>query len=285
MSKIIKILPFFLILLAVACMGVFFVSKAETEINKEPELITGRDDVPVLYPVTENDLDISEDGAVPVTDENASGMGALTDGTYILTGQINKSIEIDAHDETVHLILDNADIRTYDGPAIHVRSAAKVVITAKEGTDNTLADCAYRSEKETVGAIYSRSDITVNGTGKLTVSGYLKDAVCTSGFFKVLDTELHLKAKRCAINADDGMLLEPSVMIAESEKTGLKTGVHNKTEKGTVYILGGNNTVIAGNTAVSSGRDLYVCDCTLTINAVVAGIYTEGRQYIMDGCL
>ncbi len=279
MKEIKKVLPFFIILLAVAFAGIYWMAKAETAKTEEPELIEDIRDIPVTCPVTDNDLKVSEDSAVRISDEEAGGMGVLAGGAYVLTGQINKTVEIDAHDEIVHLILDNADIRTYDGPAIHVRSAAKVIITAFDGTDNTLADCAYHSEKDTYAAIYSGADVTLNGTGKLTITGFSKDAVYTAGFFKVLNTDLRLKSKRYAINADDGMLLMPSVMIAEAEKTGLKSGIHNKTEKGTIYILGGDNTVIAGNTAIMSGRDLYVGECNLSLNAVVADVYTEGKQY------
>lgn len=279
MKEIRKVLPFFIILVIAALTGIYTTGKAETEGTTEKKAVTGVEDIPVICPVTGNDLKISGDGGVIISEDGSGNTGILPGGTYILTGRISNTVEIDAHDEIVYLILDNADIRTNDGPAIHVRSAAKVVITAREGTDNALADCAYHSETDTDAAVYSHSDVTLNGTGRLTISGFSKDAVYTAGFLKVLDTDLRVKAKRYAINADDGMLLMPSVMIAEAEKTGLKSGLHNKTEKGTVYILGGDNMIIAGNTAISSGRDLYVGDCNLTLNAVVADIYTEGQQY------
>lgn len=282
MREIKRILPFFIILLIAAFMGIYFIGKAETKITKEPEFITDAESIPVSCPVTENDLKVSEEGAVRISENGSENTVTLTGGVYILTGQITDTIEIDAQDEIVYLILDNADVRTFDGPAILVRSAAKVVITAKEGTENVLADCAYHSEKNTEAAVFSHSDITVNGSGKLTITGFLKDAVYTDGIFKAVNTELRVKAKRAAVNADDGMLLMPSKMIAEAEKTGLKSGLHKKTGKGTIYILGGNNTVIAGNTAIVSGRDLYVGDCVLNLNAVVSDIYTEGQQYFLE---
>lgn len=242
-------------------------------------------DLTGLYEPGETDLNDSEEGAIPLSDEELASSGALSEGTYILSGDYNNTIEIDAHDRIVRLILDNADVRTNEGPAIFVRSAAKLVITAKEGTQNVLADCAFYTEKNVNAAVFSYSDVTVNGTGELQITGFLKDAVNTRGVFKGLDAVLRIKAKRNAINADDGMLLKLSEMTAEAEKDGLKTGIHKRISKGNIYILGGLNRIIAGNTAIISGRDLFASSCSLSINAVVNGIETAGGSYIDEGVL
>ncbi len=279
-----KILPFFAILLLAAVFSIY-VSGKEKDIEEKQPIETSLSEIVPYDPVTENDLDTSEDGALPVSPQELKSMGPLKGGAYILSGEYDATVEIDAQDEIVKLILDNADIRTYDGPAVLVRSAAKVIITSKEGTDNTLADCAYYSLKEAYASVFSYADLTFNGSGRLTVSGFLKDAVYTSGSLKVIDTEFKVKAKRCALDSDDGMLLMPAAMTAEAEKTGLKSGIHKKIPKGSIYILGGNNTIVAGNTAVYSGRDLYIASCKVSINAVVSDIQTQGEQYIEEGCL
>lgn len=279
-----KILPFFVILLAAALAGGMFAGKNTEKAASETVALTGSENMDIYNPVTGNDLDTGEEGAEPLTREAAEAE-TLQGGKYLLSGDYNGTIEIDAHDEIVHLILDNANIRANDGPALYVRSAAKVVLTARDGSENTLSDSGYHSVQDLKAALFAYSDVTINGSGRLNISGFYKDAVHTSGFFKVLDTEIGLKAKRTAIDADDGMLLMPSKMTAEAEKTGLKSGIHNKTDKGCIYILGGENAVIAGNTAILSGKDLYVSGCSLSISAVISDMEVEGVSYIEEGCL
>ena len=282
-DRIKSISLFFIILLIMAVLGAYVTVRTGKEhiASESPSDGSG---ITVFSPVTDNDMNISEQGAIPVSEELLTN-GPLIGGTYLLSGDYGRTVEIDARDEIVHLILDGANVRTYDGPAILVRSAAKVIITAKEGTESTLADCPYYSEKNIYAAVFSYADVTINGNGMLSISGFAKDAVHTKGFFKVLDTDVRLKAKRTAINSDDGMLLMASFITAEAEKTGLKSGIHNRADKGSIYILGGDNTVIAGNTGIYSGRDIYASGCSLSINAVVSDIVTQGEQYIEDGCL
>ncbi len=282
-DRIKSISLFFIILLAAAVLGSYFAGRAgKEEVSAKSPADAGV--ISVYSPVTDNDMIVSKEGAIPISEELLD-KGPLTGGAYIISGDYGRTVVIDAHDEIVHLILDGANIRTNDGPAILARSAAKVIITAKEGTENNLADCAYYSERNIYAAVFSYADVTINGKGILNISGFSKDAIHTQGFFKVLDTDIRLKAKRTALNADDGMLLSASFMSTEAEKTGLKSGIHNKVDKGSIYISGGDNTIIAGNTGIYSGRDLYVSGCTLSINAVVSDIVTEGEQYIEDGCL
>ncbi len=278
------IIPYFAILFLVTVLVAFAQGRDANETALEAQE-DHAEDLMVLYEPTETDLDISEDGAVLLSEEDLLPAGTLSEGAYILSGTYNSTIEIDAGDRIVHLILDNADVRTNKGPAILVRSAAKLVITAKEGTENVLADCAFYTEKKANAAIFSYSDVTINGTGELQITGFLKDGVHTSGVLKVLDTDLRLKAKRNAVNADDGILLKPSKMTAEAEKDGLKTGSHKRETKGNIYILAGENRIIAGNTAIRSGRDLFASSCSLNINAVVNAIETIGNSYIDEGVL
>ncbi|HAG69803.1 MAG TPA: hypothetical protein DCL38_07510, partial [Lachnospiraceae bacterium] len=142
---------FFVIMLVLAVAGAYAAGGAE----EAPAVIgspSGAYDINAYSPVTDNDTLVSEEGAIPASEELLEA-GPLGGGTYLFSGDYGRTVVIDAHDEIVHLILDGANIRTYDGPAILVRSAAKVIITAKEGTESSLADCAYYSERNIYAAI------------------------------------------------------------------------------------------------------------------------------------
>ena len=62
-------------------------------------------------------------------------------GTYILSGDYEGMIVVEVGEEDkVQLVLDNATISNDSGPAIYVRSADKVFLTAAEGTVNVISD-------------------------------------------------------------------------------------------------------------------------------------------------
>ncbi len=70
---------------------------------------------------------LSPDGDLTITEA----------GTYILSGEYEGMIVIEAGEEDkVQLVLENAAITNENGPAIYVRSADKVFLTAAEGTVN-----------------------------------------------------------------------------------------------------------------------------------------------------
>ena len=61
-------------------------------------------------------------------------------GYYRLTGQLDGRVRIDAEDQYVHITLDGASIGSREGPALHVQSASKVVLTLADGSKNSIAD-------------------------------------------------------------------------------------------------------------------------------------------------
>ncbi len=101
----------------------------------------------------------------------------ITDaGDYRLSGELHGSIRIRAEEQIVHLFLNGVNVTSVTAPAINVESAGKVIITAESGTENTLTDGSKYISDDCDACIFSMSDITINGSGSLTVSGYYKDA-------------------------------------------------------------------------------------------------------------
>ena len=79
------------------------------------------------------------DGAVTL---DPDGDLTITEaGVYLLSGHYDGMIVIEAGEEDkVQLVLENAELTNGEGPAIYVKSADKVFLTAAEGTVNTISD-------------------------------------------------------------------------------------------------------------------------------------------------
>ena len=204
-------------------------------------------------------------------------------GEYLLSGSSYWPVRIDAHDENVHLFLDNVNIETTTGPALEIISGGKVVITLIEDSINTFFDSAYYSNKDLNATISSECDLTINGSGTMYVSGVYKDAIHSKDVLKILDGQVQVKSKRYGLKGNDGILLSADAVIIESEKNGCQTSNADKEGKGIIDIRGGNVSIVAGEYALSAVADVYIRDGYVNMNSVIADIYAEGQQYIAEG--
>ncbi|MCR5773806.1 MAG: carbohydrate-binding domain-containing protein [Lachnospiraceae bacterium] len=235
---------------------------------------------------TRADMDMGVEGAEDLFADPEGNLKIITDaGTYRLSGKYSRPVIIEAEDQVVRLVLDNAEISTSDGPAIYIRSAGKVIITVVEGTENRILDSAYYSDIIPNGAIYSESDLTINGLGQLSVTGYRKDAIHTEGEFKLIGGVLSLRAKRCGIKANDGMMIRPIKLDIESEEYGLLTSRAGTAPKGTIEISAGEISVVAGDTAVYSAKDIIIKECVVYFKSVVEDLKAAGEIHVEEGIL
>ena len=241
------------------------------------------DEIELLY-ITDIDLNTECNDPVYVDLSKAEdGFTITSGGEYVLSGSYNQTITVDVHDEIVHLFLDNLNVETAIGPAIEIASGGKVVITLMENTVNTLFDAAYYKNEELNATISSACDLTINGSGTLYVCGYFKDAIHTKDVFKVIGSNVQLKAKRFGIKGNDGIMLAPESLMIESEKNGCQTSNANKEQKGIIDIRDGEISIISGQYALSSVSDVYIRSGEVYLNSVIADIYAEGQQYIEEG--
>lgn len=250
----------------------------ETEMNQEAEN-------DLLY-ITELDLTTVETEPEYIEVSEVEGNLVIEDGgEYVLSGTTHYTIKIDAHDEIVHLFLNNLTVETADGPAIEAVSAGKVIITLMQDSGNALFDAAYYSNEDVTGAISASCDLTINGPGSLYICGYYKDAVYCKDVFKLLGGSVQFRAKRNGIKGNDGIVLMPEKLVIESENDGCQTSNSNKAGKGIIDIQGGEISVVAGQYGLSAVSDVYIREGQVYLNSVIADIYTEGKQYIAEGTL
>ena len=97
------------------------------------------------------------------------------EGTYLLTGTLEDGMVVVQAPETdkIQLVLDNAHITSATSAAIYISSADKVFLTTAADSDNTLANGGSYvaiDDNNIDGVIFSKSDLTLNGSGTLTIT-------------------------------------------------------------------------------------------------------------------
>ncbi len=222
---------------------------------------------------TENDLDGAWDtaGAYTVT---LTGAGAeISGGAYFLDGAVHivsagryavtgtldgGRILIDAQNtDKIWLCLAGASVTNPDGAALEIEQAEKVFLTLKEGTENSLVSQSFTDTASGVdGAVFSRDDLTVNGSGSLTVE--------SAGHGIVGNDDLVIAGGRLDITAaQDGLHANDSVRIRDAEIT----------------VNAGDDGVTVSNDALTGF--FYMESGTLTVPACYEGV--EGQQIAVAG--
>ena len=247
----------------------------------------------IQYEITDIDTDVSVKDATPINlsqmGDNMAGEngyvyepGCITincDGSYLISGSWNdcKLIINVYDDEIVHLILDNAELHAENGPVIYVEQANKVVITLKEGTENTISDGAeYITDTEA--CIFSNSDLTINGNGNLNVYGYYHDAIRSKDRVKILDANLYVLSQNDGIRGNDGVVCKDSAIHVESKGTGILTN----SENGYVVISGGSCKVTAGQNAIFADYAVSIKNCSQDLYSVREAVSCRGIREIEE---
>lgn len=268
-------------------MGITLSGAAGEKGREVLEAASGSVEYEPVYPSTRADLNTDMENLAEIDLSKADMNYTITDaGSYLLYGDYEGQICVDAEEQIVHLFLENANIVSPSGPAIDIRAAGKVIITLVEGTSNSIQDKAYyRKRDEGDAAIYSTCDLTFNGGGVLTVHGFYDKGIHSRDIVKILGGEVAVQAKGDGIQGNDGMRIEPAALSVESEGCGLyskKTGNENK---GTIEITGGDIRIIAGQNAISSSNNLYVNNCSLWSNSVLDAFHVSGSAHLTEGCI
>lgn len=195
------------------------------------------------------------------------------EATYIISGTLDDGmIIVDAPDTVkLQLVLDGADINSETSAPLYIPEADKVFVTLADGTENTLSNGGTYTaidDSNIDSAIFSRQDLTLNGSGSLTVTspaghGIVSndDLVITGGTYTVSCASHGLKANDSVrITGETGLALYAG-------KDGIHAENDEDTSLGFVYISDGTMKVEAEGDGISAGAYMQIADGTFQITA------------------
>ena len=195
------------------------------------------------------------DGGITIEGEGAAAEdGVLTitaAGTYVITGSVSQGrVVIQAGEkDKVQLVLSGASIQCGDYAALTIEQADKALITLADGTVNTLrdgADYTAASEEDRVdAALFSRADLTINGSGALEVIGQYRHGIVSKDCVKISGGSLKLEAGSVGIQSDNT----------------------EQSDRGFVYIAGGEIEITAGADGIKAETLLKIDGGTLDITS------------------
>lgn len=209
------------------------------------------------------------------TFENAQSLSGneiniTSEGVYIVTGEV-AALTVSAPDDAkVQLVLDNAKIGNQNGPAIYISSADKVFITLKDGTENTVSDVSgytYSADADADGAIFSRSDLTINGSGKLTVNAGNKHGIVSKDDLVIASADVTVNAKNVALSGKDCIKISNAALNLIAGSDGMRSDNTEDADRGYIYIESGKISITSGNDGIQAETAVQITTAELNITA------------------
>jgi len=201
-----------------------------------------------------------ESDAVEIKD---STITIKDEGTYVISGSLENGMIIVDSDETdkTQLVLDGVTIHNETSASIYVKQSDKVFVTVKEGTENVLSNGGKFDaidENEIDGVIYSKSDLTINGTGTLSVQSpgghgiVSKDDLIVTGGTYILDVATH------GLSANDMLGIADGNFSITSGEDSIHCDMN-------IYIENGDFEINATDDAVHADETLQICGGNINI--------------------
>lgn len=222
------------------------------------------------------------DGVTPSsTDGITVSEGKITitkGGDYVLSGTLDDGrIVVDLEDDTekVHIILNGVSLTSKTSSPLTILNADKVIITLADGTENTVTDASGYTELDEDSedgtfpdaAIASKCDLTINGSGTLTVNANYNNGIHCKDDLKLVSGTVTVNAANHGIRGNDSVLLYAADVTITSGGDAVKSSTTDTDGKGYVLVSGGSLTVNSQQDGIDAATALTVNGGTLYITA------------------
>ena len=153
-------------------------------------------------------------------------------GTYVISGQSDGvQIKVDAGDsDDVHIcfVMRGATM-TNTNAAINATKAGHIYLTLKDGTTNTLSDSSSNSDKDADAVIFSKGDLTINGSGTLNIDAKKNNGIKANDSLHMTGGTYKISSVGDAFNVNDELNITGTTMTIEAEEDAVK--VNNDDDK------------------------------------------------------
>lgn len=188
------------------------------------------------------------------------------EATYIVSGTLDDGMLVVDADEAAKLqiVLDNASITSSTSAALYVLEADKVFVTLAEGSQNALANggsFVAIDDSDIDGAVYSKQDLTFNGSGALTVASPAGHGIVGNDDLVLAGGTYTVTSASHGLNANDSVRITGETgLTLDAGKDGIHAENNDDASLGFVYISGGTFAIEAEGDGISAGAYLQITD-------------------------
>lgn len=259
----------------------------EASLPSSSDMFTDRDRDASYDESTAVKIVLNGDSATASSDSvkiDGSVVTITEEATYVISGTLDDgSVVVQVPDDAKpHIVLKGASITSSDSAALYINNADKVFVTLAEGTENTLTSVSFENADDGVdGALFSRDDLTINGSGALSVSSPVghgivckDDLVLTGGSYDI-DSAYH------GLDANGSIRIAGASLDIESGKDALHSENNDDDSLGFIYIESGSIDAVTEGDGISSGAYVQIEGGSFTL--VCGGGSENGTKSTQSG--
>lgn len=204
-----------------------------------------------------------KDGVITIIDE----------GTYVISGSLENGMIVVNSEKTdkTQIVLNGASIHNETSAAIYVKQADKVFITLQEGTENVLSggsSIESVDEEEIDGLIYSKTNLTLNGKGSLSIKSPGGHGIVSKDDLLITGGSHKLEVASHGLSANDMLGIADGNFDIVSGEDSIHCDMN-------VYIEGGSFEINTKDDAIHADEKLLVCGGKINITNSYEGFEAQ----------
>ncbi len=188
--------------------------------------------------------------------------GTLVDGQVLVAA---------GNDAGVILVLDNVEISNASGAPLAVESADHVTVYLWDGSRNMLADEATYTGQDADGepdaALFSKDDLTIAGTGALTVTGNYGDGIKSKDDLEILGGTITVQAVSDGLQGRDSVVISGGTLDIAARGDGVVATNDEEAEQGYVAIHGGTLQITTADDGIQAVSGVAVTGGEVVVTA------------------
>lgn len=242
---------------------------------------------------------VGEAGENVIIDNSQNVITIAQPGYYRFVGTLSCGSIVAEADGNVRIILDGVRLTGKDGAPIRFYNKGQKVVTFAEEKENivsapaSVSDSNQNRENPSC-AIYSESELTLNGKGTGEINGKKERAIVCRSTLKIKTVELEIRSKIDAVTAMNVVIKNTSLVIDSTAGSAIIAERYGfLTKEGYVVISDSDVRAVSAFDAISATDLVYVTgsDSFLSIcsgNGSSSVLYDEiysRKGIVSDGCV
>lgn len=203
---------------------------------------------------------------------SGSTVTIIDEGTYIISGTLEDGMIIVNSEKTdkTQLVLNGVSIHSETSAPIYILQSDKVFITLAEGTENVLSNGGTFTaidENNIDAAIFSREDLTLNGSGSLVITSPAGHGIVSKDELTLTSGSYDISSASHGLVGKDGICIANASFAITSGKDGIHAENSDDTSLGYVYIQSGTFQISAEGDGISAAADMQIEDGSFDITS------------------
>ena len=210
-------------------------------------------------------------------------------GVYTVSGSLSDGqIVVEAgKEDKVEIVLKGASIKCSNSAAIYVKSADETILNLKKGTENSIEDGETYSDESIEaginGAIYSKADLRIKGSGTLNVIGNYNNGIVSKDDLKIKNGIINVTAANNGLKGKDSVQYEDATLTVNAQGDAIKSDNDEDENKGYIEITSGTLNITSGEDAIQAENYVNISGGTLKLLSGDDGIHADEELTINNG--